>query len=408
MSTPAPVALESKPRTPLRLLTTGRFGGFWVSSLLSNIGFWAQAVAEPWLMLMLSGSPALVGLDAVAADAPGWALTLVGGALADRLDRRRVVLLFQGLQMLCPAALLALWLAHQLQPWMLILLSLIVGITDALSMPSVQASMPALVAHEEIASAVTLNSAQFNLSRVLGPALAGVLMARAGVEACFAVNVLSYLPFLLMAAFILPRRVATGPRTNDGPSMTEGLRHLLADPEARAPLTTVLVTSVFCGPLITFCPVLVRDAFHAQVGTFGTALSSFGVGGLLGALGLLALDGKFGPRPLSRLCAMAYALVVIVVAINPFISGLLALLALGGVLVNGSNISASSLLQSHVDDRERGQASSAMMLALRGGVSIGNLATGLSVSALGIRHALIINGAIALGLQLVLALRHRN
>jgi MFS family permease len=137
-------------RKSLGLLATKRFGTFWFSSLLSNIGTWAQQVAEPWLLLTLGASSFLIGLDSFVMNAPVWLLTLVGGALADRSDRRRVIAWFQSIQMLCPAAIVLLIVTGLVQPWMIIVLSLVVGITDALSMPSFQSIVPSIVTREQI------------------------------------------------------------------------------------------------------------------------------------------------------------------------------------------------------------------------------------------------------------------
>ncbi len=132
-------------RESLELLRTRRFGAFWFASLLSNIGTWAQQVAQPWLLLTLGASPFLIGLDAFAMSAPVWGLTLVGGVLADRADRRRVITLFQSIQMLCPMLIVALLLGGLVRPWIVIVLSLVVGVTDALSMPSFSSIVPSIV-----------------------------------------------------------------------------------------------------------------------------------------------------------------------------------------------------------------------------------------------------------------------
>ena len=170
-------------RESLSLLATRRFGTFWFASLLSSIGTWAQQVAEPWLLLTLGASSFLIGLDSFAMNAPVWLLTLVGGALADRTDRRRVITLFQSIQMLCPDRDRRPAGRAARQPWMIIVLSVVVGVTDALSMPSFQSIVPSIVEHEQIGAGLALNSTQFNLSRVLGPSLAGVLMVSFGAMA---------------------------------------------------------------------------------------------------------------------------------------------------------------------------------------------------------------------------------
>ena len=181
-------------RDSMRLLFTRRFGTFWIACLLSNIGTWVQQVAQPWLLLSLNASTFLIGLDSFALGAPAWLLTLVGGMLADRSDRRSVIAIFQSIQMLCPLALVVLLLLGHINPWIVISLSLVVGITDALSMPSFQSIVPSIVARDQLSAGLALNSTQFNLSRILGPAIAGLLLVGMGAIGCFAVSAASYPP----------------------------------------------------------------------------------------------------------------------------------------------------------------------------------------------------------------------
>src|SRR5471030_749574 len=223
--------------------------------MLSSIGTWAQQVAEPWLLLTLGASPFLIGLDSFAMDAPVWLLTLVGGALADRSDRRRVIALFQSIQMFCPTIVVVLLATGLVRPWMIIALSVVVGVTDALSMPSYQSIVPSIVPHEQIGNGLALNSTQFNLSRILGPSLAGVLMSSVGALACFVVSALSYVPFIGVALWILPKW--SDPRARL--ELFTGLGEILRQPPLWRTLLTVAVTSVFCSPLVTFAPLLVRD-----------------------------------------------------------------------------------------------------------------------------------------------------
>src|SRR5471032_1518007 len=192
-------------RESLSLLATRRFGTFWFASLLSSIGTWAQQVAQPWLLLTLGASSFLIGLDSFAMNAPVLALTLAGGILADRSDRRRVIAFFQSIQMLCPTAIVILLLMGRVKPWMIIALSVVVGVTDALSMPSFQSIVPSIVKREEIGAGLALNSTQFNLSRILGPSIAGVLMSSFGAMSCFVISAVSYIPFIGVALWILPK-----------------------------------------------------------------------------------------------------------------------------------------------------------------------------------------------------------
>jgi len=398
---PQETATESFTES-LHLLRTRRFGTFCFASFLSNIGTWAQQVAEPWLLLSLGASSFVIGLDSFAAAAPIWILTLVGGILADRRDRRRVITVCQSIQMFCPLLLVALLLAGAVMPWMVIVLSAIVGVTDALSMPSFQSIVPSIVEHDQIASALALNATQFNLSRVLGPAIAGILMASIGAVACFALNAASYLPFIWVALWILPR-VSAPPAADDSFASKHffaGLRFIVGTPHLRGALLTVWLTSLLCGPLVVFCPVLVKSVLQGDVRDFSLSIGAFGVGGLLGAVALLGVDPARDRRRISSRAAVCYGATLVLVAANPWFWGLPALLAGAGLSMTVSNTSANTLLQATTLPRLRGRTASLYMLAMRGGLAFGSLATGLSVSLLGVREALLVNGILAVAAQL--------
>ncbi len=399
------------PDTPLRqslaLLFTRRFGTFWFASLLANIGTWAQQVAQPWLMLSLGASSVLLGIDSFAAGAPALLLTFVGGTLADRSDRRRVIAVFQSIQMLCPVLIVVLLIAGKVSPWIVIAMSLIVGVTDALSMPSFQTIISSIVDRNRLAAALGLNATQFNLSRILGPAIAGVLMVSVGATGAFAVSAASYVPFILVALWILPHSI---PQAAEAPVLARAramqvLRHVAGDRALRGALLAVFVTSTLCSPLLTFSPILVRDAFAGNVAHFSGVVTAFGLGGLVAAAGLLAVDARRDRRPIAASFSLAFALVVVLVALNPWVWGLPLLFTLAGLAMTAGNVSVNAFIQIAAPPALRGRSISLYMLAMRGGLSIGGLLTGLSVSWLGVRHALLLNGLLALGLQ---ALNSRN
>ena len=361
-------------------------------------------MAEPWLLLTLGASSFLIGLDSFAMNAPVWLLTLVGGALADHADRRRIIAGFQSIQMLCPAGIVILLLTHRLEPWMIIVASLVVGITDALSMPSFQSIVPTIVERNQIDRGLALNSTQFNLSRILGPSIAGVLMSSVGVVACFALSALSYIPFIGVALWILPAWAPAVSRA-DAPEASPfaGLGEIVRQPRLRGALLTVLTTSMLCAPLMTFTPVLVKSVFEADAGRFSLAVASFGVGGLLGATSLLSVPSHVDRRRVSSAFALTYASVVVLAALNPWFWGLPPLLVLAGASMTVSNTSANTILQSSAERRFLGRSVSLYMLSMQGGMSLGALLTGVSVSLLGVRDALLLNGAIAIAVHLTVA-----
>lgn len=358
-------------------------------------------------MLTLGASPFLIGLDSFAMNAPVLGLTLVGGVLADRADRRRVISLFQSVQMLCPTAIVILLVAGVIRPWMIVAFSVVVGVTDALSMPSFQSIVPSIVERDQIAAGIALNSTQFNLSRVLGPALAGVLMSSIGAVACFVASALSYLPFIGVALWILPRRdTHTAPQpVHTRGEMAAGLREILGEPELRGALLTVLAGSLLCGPLLTFIPVLATSAFHGSAGYFAAAIAAFGVGGLLGAAVLLAVPAHVDRRRVTAGSAVALATTLMAIGLNPWAMALPALLVLAGAFMTAANTSANSLLQMTANPRLLGRAVSLYTLAMRGGISIGALVAGALIGAMGARRAFFIDGVLAVLVQWLVTVR---
>ena len=390
-------------RASLKLLFSRRFGIFFVASLLSNMGTWAQQIAEPWLLLSLGASPFIIGLDSFAGAAPAWGLTLIGGLLADRGDRRLVIASFQSVQMLCPLTLVVLLLIGDVQPWIVVALSLVVGVTDALSMPSFQTITPSIVERRQIGTALALNATQFNVSRILGPLLAGALMSAFGAIACFAANAASFIPFIVVALWILPKGARSRSQDAKPLHLGDALRRVRSDRDLAGSLATVFLTSLFCGPLIVFAPVLVKDVLLADVSAFGGAVGAFGAGGLVGSTLLLALSPAVDRRTICSLFAIAYGLAEIGIALAPWISVVLLLLGAGGIAMSASNISANTTLQTAAPRAMLGQTVSMFMLAIRGGLAVGSLVTGVTVGWLGVRHALLVNGVLAVMAQTTVA-----
>jgi predicted MFS family arabinose efflux permease len=344
----------------------------------------------------------MIGLDSFALGAPTFLLTLLGGVLADRGDRRRIIAVFQSIQMLCPTLLVVLLLTGAVHPWIIICLSLVVGITDALSMPSFQSIVPSLVEHSQISQGLALNSIQFNLSRILGPSIAGILLVSMGAAGCFAISALSYLPFIAVALWILPRGKTAHDSTDatSGKQMFAGARNIVADPNLRGALLTVLTTSFLCGPLITFTPVLVKESLNGDAAHFSIGMAAFGVGGMLGAFSLLLVSKAIDLRSFSSRLAAVYGFTLVLAALNTWYWGLPILLIFAGLCMTASNTAANSILQTSASPQLRGQTVSLYMLAMRGGLSSGSLITGISVHLLGVRNALIINGCLAVAIHL--------
>jgi predicted MFS family arabinose efflux permease len=264
-------------------------------------------------------------------------------------------------------------------------------------MPSFQSITPSIVEKDQIGRGLALNSAQFNLSRILGPAIAGVLMASLGAAACFALSAASYIPFIGVALWILPRGGVSKPYKEPFASgqLLADLGQIARASIVRHALLTVLATSLLVGPVVTFAPALIGAAFHCDAAQFSATVAALGIGGLLGAMALLALPPGLDRLRRSSLLAAAAGLAAAMIAVSPWLWAVAALMALAGAAMTMSNTTANSLLQTMVRQDMLGRTASFYMLAMRGGLPLGSLHTGLSVERFGIRDALLINGALA-------------
>lgn len=391
------------PQPPKNYFLTWRYLLFWVSSLLSNIGSWMQEVVQPWLVLSLSGSPFWVGLTGFATNIPGLLFILPGGLLADRFDRKKVTLFFQCIQFLFVLSMLVLLITGLLKVWMIVVISFIVGLTDALCNPSLQTIVPSLVTRKEIPRAVSLGSTQFNLSRILGPVIAGIVIVRFGAVACFSANAASYIPFFIAIWFIYPGKMGKSykePIQSKPLDQFREIGRLLHIRNVRLPLITVFVASFFCGPLITFCSVLIRDIFHSGVGNFGWAMTAFGGGALMGAaVSFIPLPASFGRNKVATVAAILQGFLIMAIALNHSFQLLFVLLVLAGAAQIIINISVNAFLQEKAADNLRGRVVSLYQLSMYSGISIGALLTGFMVTEFSITTAFLLNGSLAMVFQ---------
>ncbi|MGZ3692613.1 MAG: MFS transporter, partial [Pseudobdellovibrio sp.] len=236
---------SSFQKTP-GLLRSKKYVLYWVSSLLSNIGTWMQQVAQPWVILSITQSSFYVGLDNFVMNAPSWIFTLWGGVIADRFDRKKIVLVCQTVQFFCVLFLLLALVTNHMQIWLILVSSFLIGMTDSLSMPAFMSIIPSLVTEEELPRAVALNSAQFNLSRVLGPAVAGAVIAVWGASICYGANLISFIPFFLSLYWIYPKTQPGrgAPASLEAPVRFSEFFDLLKDKKVLFPLATIFTSTL--------------------------------------------------------------------------------------------------------------------------------------------------------------------
>jgi len=372
----APAFLQAFRHRDYRLLWSGAF--------LSSLGTWTQDVALAWLIHTRMGDPFYLGLRSFAADAPLVAFMLVGGAVADRVDRRHILLTSQILQMTFAAALATLYALGHLGIGPILVLAFLTGLTQSQSAPTYQAVLTTVVPPAQIPNAVALNSLQFNLSRMVGPVVAGLLLARGGTFACFVVNVVSFLAVIIAIWRIdLPPPIAPLEKQTLARSLGDGLRFVWESPRLRV-LTTLAAAASFLGfPLVTFMPVIAGDVLHTGAGGYSLLLSSFGAGAIVGAL-LTAQRGQAEGRGRLLLVAfVVYGVTALAAAFSRHQVLSMALLFVAGVAVVTGYSSLNSLVQENAPNAMKGRVLSIYGLAFRGGQPLGAVVAGLLVRSLG-------------------------
>ena len=381
----------------------------WAGAFTSSVGTWMQEVAQNWLILTMTGSAFLLGLDAFLGDAPFLAFSLFGGVLADRVDRRKILLSSQLVQLSSAFLLAGLIWGHAVHVWMILTLSFVVGFAQSFGGPAYQALVPTLVNKEDIGNAIALNSIQFNLARVVGPVLGGIAFATVGPAACFGLNGLSFLA--VIAALLMLRRGALDKETGKPEpvleSLKEGLRAVRDAKELRGLIGLSFVGSFCAMPLITFLPVFALRVFHRDAKGYSALLAVFGVGAVAGAVGIAGFVQRVRRKGvLAVTMQMTFGVLTVGFALsrNTALSYVLLLLAGAALMVVFAMF--MTLVQSNVENRLRGRVVSIYTVAFRGAMPLGNLTAGVLASFLGAPRVLILDGAVLIAMGSFVLLRH--
>jgi MFS family permease len=398
----APV-ISSKPATDrrsgmFRALSHRNYRLFWIGAFLSNVGTWMQAVAQGWLVLQLTNSPFWLGLDAFMATAPGFVFTLLGGVFADLIDRRRLLLYTQVVAGIAALGLAALVATGVVNRWMVLGFSFVTGSCMALASPSYLALTYDLVGREDLPNAIAMNSTQFQLSRVVGPALAGVGFRVFGLAGCFFANGLSFIAVIVSLWMVRTNHVANAAahpvsdRRALWQDLVEGISYVRNRPRVSSLLILSAVNSLFGAPYFSMVPIYARDIF--QMGATGLAvmMGTAGVGAFTGAL-LVAYLGDFrrkgwfvlGGAMLFGLCIMGFALS------SRLPMSLFFLFTLGFALVVCVAL-INTLLQKLVTDRMRGRVMSMFLLSFIGTMPVGNIVAGAASNHFGPQYTLAVGG----------------
>jgi MFS family permease len=404
---PAPTAPPAAPRSAWSPLALPLFRALWLATLASNLGTWLQSVGAAWLMTGLTTSPTLVALVQAATSLPMFLLALPAGALADVLDRRRLLLAAQAWMLVVAAALGALTLAEAMTPGLLLAATFALGLGAAINQPAWQAIIPELVPREELAPAVALGSVGFNLARAAGPALGGLIVATAGPGANFLLNAASFLGVIVVLyrwrrpveAPLLPAERVLG-------AMRTGLRYVRHSPAVLAVVARGAVFVLCASSLWALLPLVAREELGTGPAGYGILLASLGAGAVGGAFALPHLRRGRSAEPVVAAAVMVFAGGTLALAWVRSFPLLAAALVLAGAAwlsaLSSLNVAIQTLLPSWV----RARALSVYMLAFFGGLAGGSALWGGLAERWGSSWALTASAAaIVLGLAATFRLR---
>jgi MFS family permease len=391
------------------------FALFWSGALVSSIGMWMQGVTIPFVIHEVTGSASWVGLSAFAQFAPVMVMSPLGGALADR-HARRTILIWNQVGLLVLA--LALWLSVQggaVRPGLMVILVGLSGAVAGLGIPAWQSFVTELVPRESLLNAVTLNTAQFNVSRAIGFMLGGLALYSVGPGLSFLVNGLSYLAVLAALATIRPRPAPSSVLLDDvqipelagpvgGPATFRlGLAYVRQHPGLQLAVVTCGIVWFLGGPVIQLAPVFARDTFGVDERAYGFLAAALGIGATAGSLIISAYGDGVRRSRLIVNAIVVYGLAVLGMALTPsYAGGLVAMAAIGfGYLAVASTLMTS--IQLAVDDRYRGRVLALYVMVFTGAYPLGSLVQGIATDHFGVRVVVGTAGAFMLGYAALLA-----
>ncbi len=371
------------------------FRFFIVGQFVSLCGTWMQTVALRWLTLELSNSALKVGLVTTTGALPVLLFTLYGGVVADRVNRRAALIVLQSLFLVEALALGLLTAFHAITvPW-IYALSFLGGLVSAFEIPIRQSYLLELVGKRDLMNAIALNSSAFNVSRVVGPALAGTLLATAGPAVCFFLNAVSFFAVLIGLVMIRaapPAAEALQRRT----ALREGVAHIFGSPWPRAFVTLTALFTVFGTSIIAILPVYARDVLHTGAGGYGALTAAFGLGAAVGALSIAAVGHRFRRERTVLGAGLALGTTIALLGLVHYFVLALVLALIAGLCMALNAIMTNTVLQTTAPDYLRGQVVGFYSFIVVGMAPFGSLQAGWISEHLGTPAAILAGGTICL------------
>lgn len=369
---------------------------YFVGQLASLIGTWLQMVAEGWLVLELTHSAFWVGVEAAASTIPILIFTLFGGVIVDRFNKKYILIFTQTVSMILALTLGFLVVGHLVNLWEMIVLAFFLGCVNALDMPARQSFVVDLVERKDLSSAIALNAAMFNGARVIGPGIAGALIAIYGTGGAFTLNGLSYIAVIIALLFMTTKYIKIDVHPHPIKAIKEGIAYSFSNSSIKELLALSAVTSIFGWSYSTIMPVIVSDVFHQGAATLGHLLSVAGLGALTSALLVSAVSKKIDPMKLIFFGNLLFGVSVMLFSFttNIFFASIFLYFAGCGILLQFSLINVT--IQHLVADNLRGRVLSIYTLTFLGLTPIGSLQVGLIAERFGSEFAIRFGSAVIL------------
>src|SRR6266566_2490525 len=387
---------EAARRYGFGALAHRNFRLFFVGQGISLVGTWMQNVGEGWLILTLTNSPFYVGLTAALSSLGVLLFSLYAGVIADRADKRRFIIFMQLAFMLEALTVAILVWTHVVAVWQVLLLATILGIASAFDIPMRQSFIVEMVGKDDLMNAIALNSSLFNAARVIGPAIAGVLIGTKGIAFCYFVNGLSYIAVITgLLMMRLPAYSRPAKATSSWSGFREVLAYLKNDRKMRTLMLLTAIFSVFGFPYIAMMPVFARDVLHRGAGGYGALTSSIGIGAVIGALGVALRSGRIRRRgQLMLVGGTAFGLLLMAFSASRALALSMVLLALTGCAMIVNNSIGNTLLQTSAPDHLRGRIMGFYSFVFVGMAPFGAFLFGVVAEHIGVPATIAAGGAI--------------
>jgi MFS family permease len=375
---------------------------FFIGQLVSLTGTWMQATAQGWLVYQLTGSKVLLGTVAAVGTLPMLLFSLWGGSVADRHPKRTVIIIAQIGMMLTAFVFAALVGSGNIQPWHILVLSAVGGVAMAFDMPARQAFMVEMTSTEHLMNAVSLNSSIVNGARVVGPAVAGLLMARVGITWCFILNGASFIAVIVgLMMMRLPKHEPPTQPHSAGRHILEGFRYVAGHRRLRILLLLFGVVGIFGWSYAVLLPAYATDILHVGESGYGVLLSANGFGALLGALTVATWGSRIQPRLLILGGLWVFSVMLLLLAFVRWYPLVLLCLAVGGWGMLLYFSTTNTLLQSSVSNAMRGRVMGIWALIFGGMMPLGGLESGFLSHAVGVPWTIAIGAFICAGAGVV-------